>query len=458
MISSRDVASSDDRAAQARAARKRYREMAPVLNEQSLRRFVALEAKALGFGGVSLMSGISGLARSTIYHGLSDIRDNVAVPAGRVRKSGGGRKKKSSRDPTLAADLKRLVEPVTRGDPMQPLLWTTRSLRNLVTELAKEGHKVCPTVVSELLRGIGYSLQANNKTREGGQHIDRDAQFQYINTQATTFLAANEPVISVDTKKKGNAPVQLDPGDRRQQRGHAQRRRHPRNLAGEGTTITNNRVHDDNKLIVGTPCSVNCDDDVGGEGIALVKSVGHVTVSGNRIWGKPCRRSDWGYDGAAFSIYAASNWTISDNVTWNNRNVMETGTDTAKTPCDNNTFVRNVNYAATTVDRTVGMVLRCASNMLVANNTFDGIQYFVFDISHDYGGWGGSIDGLRILNNIISGPAEVYGIDTWPLPTSVVVDYNLINHTGTSQIATVAGKGGTTELRHVPHVDWLRRS
>ena len=117
----------------------------------------------------------------------------MAVPAGRVRKSGGGRKKKSSRDPTLAADLKRLVEPVTRGDPMQPLLWTTRSLRNLVTELAKEGHKVCPTVVSELLRGMGYSLQANNKTREGGQHIDRDAQFQYINTQATTFLAANEP-------------------------------------------------------------------------------------------------------------------------------------------------------------------------------------------------------------------------------------------------------------------------
>src|ERR1700756_4721567 len=190
------------RAAQARAARKRYREMAPVLNEQSRRRFVALEARALGRGGVSLMSGISGLARSTIYHGLSDIPDNVAVPAGRVRKAGGGRTKKSSRDPSLAAALKPLVEPATRGDPMQPLLWATRSLRNLVTELAKEGHKVCPTVVSELLRGMGYSLQANNKTREGGQHIDRDAQFQYINTQATTFLAANEPVISVDTKKK----------------------------------------------------------------------------------------------------------------------------------------------------------------------------------------------------------------------------------------------------------------
>ena len=92
---------------------------------------------------------------------------------------------------------------MTRGDPMQPLLWTTRSLRNLVTgSWRRRGHKVCPTVVGELLRGMGYSLQANSKTREGGQHIDRDAQFQYINTQATAFLAANEPVISVDTKKK----------------------------------------------------------------------------------------------------------------------------------------------------------------------------------------------------------------------------------------------------------------
>lgn len=190
------------RAGQLRAARKRYREMEPVLNEQSLRRFVALEAQALGRGGVSLMARISGLARSTIYHGLSDIRDNVSAPAGRVRKQGGGRKKKSSQDPTLVADLRRLVEPATRGDPMQALLWTTRSLRNLVNGLAEKGHRVCPTVVGDLLRDMGYSLQANSKTREGDQHIDRDAQFEYINRQAKAFLAANEPVISVDTKKK----------------------------------------------------------------------------------------------------------------------------------------------------------------------------------------------------------------------------------------------------------------
>jgi hypothetical protein len=176
--------------------------MAPVLNEQSRRRFVALEARALGRGGVSLMARISGLARSTIYQGLSDIRERVSAPTGRIRKEGGGRKKKVFADPTLVADLKAMVESVTRGDPTQPLLWSSRSLRNLVSELARKGHAVCPTTVGDLLRGMNYSLQANRKTKEGSQHIDRDAQFEYINTQAKAFLAAREPVISVDTKKK----------------------------------------------------------------------------------------------------------------------------------------------------------------------------------------------------------------------------------------------------------------
>ena len=176
--------------------------MAPVLNEQSRRRFVALEAQTLGRGGVSLMARISGLARSTIYQGLSDIRNKVFTSGGRIRKEGGGRKRKAIQDPTLVVDLKNLVEPVTRGDPTQPLLWTSRSLRNLAKELAKKGHKVCPAVVGNLLRDMGYSLQANSKTREGSQHIDCDAQFQYINKRAKAFLAANEPVISVDTKKK----------------------------------------------------------------------------------------------------------------------------------------------------------------------------------------------------------------------------------------------------------------
>jgi hypothetical protein len=176
--------------------------MAPVLDEQSRRRFVALEARALGRGGVTLMARVTGLARRTIYHGLSDIRDDVAAAPGRVRKDGGGRKKKASQDPTLLVDLKHLIEPVTRGDPMRSLLWTCRSLRHLADALAKKRHEVCPTVVGNLLHDMGYSLQANNKTREGSKHIDRDAQFEYINTQAVAFLAADEPVISVDTKKK----------------------------------------------------------------------------------------------------------------------------------------------------------------------------------------------------------------------------------------------------------------
>ena len=168
--------------------------MAPVLDEQSRRRFVALEAQSLGRGGVSLMARITGLARRTIYRGLDDIRNNRSAEPGRVRKKGGGRKKKTLDDPTLLPDL--------RCDPTQPLLWTCRSLRNLARELAIKGHKVSPTVVGNLLRQMGYSLQANRKTKEGEQHIDRDSQFHYINDQAKAFLRAGQPVISVDTKKK----------------------------------------------------------------------------------------------------------------------------------------------------------------------------------------------------------------------------------------------------------------
>lgn len=167
-----------------------------------MRRYVAMEAQAMGHGGVSAMARVSGMARSTIYRGLSDIHAGVIAPPGRVRRPGGGRKRKAVHDPTLLVELKRLVEPATRGDPTRPLLWTSKSLRNLARELARQGHRVCPRVVGELLRQLGYSRQANTKTKEGGQHIDRDAQFHYINAQAEGFLAAQEPVISVDTKKK----------------------------------------------------------------------------------------------------------------------------------------------------------------------------------------------------------------------------------------------------------------
>jgi len=156
----------------------------------------------MGHGGVSAMSRISGLARSTIYRGISEIGAGLSAPAGRIRRPGGGRKRKVVEDPTLLSDLKALVEPSTRGDPTQPLLWTSLSLRKLAGELAGRGHRVSATILGKLLRGLGYSLQANSKVKEGGQHIDRDRQFHYINDRAKTFLAAGEPVISVDTKKK----------------------------------------------------------------------------------------------------------------------------------------------------------------------------------------------------------------------------------------------------------------
>ena len=190
------------RAAQERAIRKRYREVAFVLDEQGRRRFAAAEALALGRGGVSLMAQITGLSRPTIYRGISDIRSKRSAGPGRTRKSGGGRKSKEAEDPTLSTDLKRLIEPMTRGDPMRVLLWTARSLRNLVKELTKLGHQVSPMTVGKLLRGMDYSLQANKKTKEGRQHVDRDAQFQYIDRRARTFLKARQPVVSCDTKKK----------------------------------------------------------------------------------------------------------------------------------------------------------------------------------------------------------------------------------------------------------------
>jgi parallel beta-helix repeat protein len=211
---------------------------------------------------------------------------------------------------------------------------------------------------------------------------------------------------------------------------------------GEGVVVRDNDVHDNDRMMVNTADIRG--DDVGGEGIALVKSTGHVLVSGNRIWGNRAKSYDYGYDGGAFSIYAASNWTITGNTTWDNRNIMETGTDSNKTPCDNNQFTRNLSYGATTVDKTVGMVLRCASNTLVANNTFRGTQDWVFGISHNQGSWGGSVDGLKIVNNVISvSVGKIFGIDT-DLPSSVVIDYNLLQQAGSGYLATFKGVGTLT--------------
>lgn len=186
------------------AIRLRYEALDPILDERGRRRFASAEALAAGRGGVTAVARISGLARSTIDRGLSELRGEAAPAAApdRIRRKGGGRKPLVVKDPTLLADLKELVEPATRGDPMAPLLWTAKSLRNLAAGLGALGHRVCHNVVGDLLRDMGYSLQGNRKTREGTSHPDRDAQFGYINDQVKQALAAGEPAISVDTKKK----------------------------------------------------------------------------------------------------------------------------------------------------------------------------------------------------------------------------------------------------------------
>ena len=167
--------------------------MEPVLNEQSRRRWAATEAKALGRGGVSCVVRVTGLARRTVYRGLDDIRRRHKTGLGRIRKHGGGRKPKIVHDPTLLRDLKTLVEPATRGDPMRSLLWTSRSLRKLSKELANKGHEVSHTVVGELLQQAGYSLQANRKTREGSS--PPSTSFPMISTESGTTLSL-QPAIN----------------------------------------------------------------------------------------------------------------------------------------------------------------------------------------------------------------------------------------------------------------------
>ena len=180
----------------------RYAALAPVLDERALRRFAAAEARAAGHGGVKVVSRITGLARSTIGRGLAELDRLSDGASRRVRRPGGGRKKLTATDPTLLSDLQALVEPTTRGDPEAPLLWTSRSVRNLADALRALGHRVGHNVVANLLRELHYSLQSNSKTKEGAHNPDRDAQFGYINEQMKGALAAGQPAISVDTKKK----------------------------------------------------------------------------------------------------------------------------------------------------------------------------------------------------------------------------------------------------------------
>src|SRR5689334_3416645 len=182
--------------------RQRYEALQSFLDERGRRLWASAEAKAAGFGGIAAVAQVTGLAPSTIGRGLKDLADQSPLPPGRLRRPGAGRKPSVETDPQLRPALEALVEPTARGDPEAPLRWTCKSLRRLADELQAQGHRVSRTLVGSLRDELGFSLQANAKTREGGRHPDRDAQFAFISAHVTRALAAGEPVISVDTKKK----------------------------------------------------------------------------------------------------------------------------------------------------------------------------------------------------------------------------------------------------------------
>lgn len=183
--------------------KEKYESLLPLLGEKETRLVLAADAKSMGRGGLSRVSKISGVSRVTLNAGIKDLSSKAEhISSGRSRRSGGGRKKAVEKDPDLLQAIENIVSPHTLGDPMKPLQWTSKSLRKIAEQAKAQGFDVSHKLVGELLKTLGYSLQSNRKTDEGGTHADRDAQFEYINQIATSFLEAKAPVISVDCKKK----------------------------------------------------------------------------------------------------------------------------------------------------------------------------------------------------------------------------------------------------------------
>ena len=182
--------------------KERFTVLHSLLDERSRRLLAAAESQVIGRGGISVVSRATGVSRQVIRRGMAELKEPAAVMPGHIRCAGGGRKKIVDQDRSLKSDLESLLESTTRGDPEAPLRWTCRSVRNLTAELKRLNHTVSHQVVADLLHELGYSLQANSKTREGSHHPDRNAQFEHLNGKVKWCLARKQPVISVDTKKK----------------------------------------------------------------------------------------------------------------------------------------------------------------------------------------------------------------------------------------------------------------
>jgi hypothetical protein len=189
-----------------RQIQSRYRSLEPLMDERMRRQWAATEAQEYGWGGLSAVSIAIGMSRNTIRKGMEELavrkkRPRAKIDSG-IRKKGGGRKRLTESYPKLAEALERLVDPMSRGDPMSPLRWTCKSTYDLADELTLQGHQISPRTVGTLLKMAGYSLQSNRKTKEGGCHPDRNAQFEHIAKTVRRFQRRGQPVISVDTKKK----------------------------------------------------------------------------------------------------------------------------------------------------------------------------------------------------------------------------------------------------------------
>jgi len=187
--------------ANAAAIKKKLSSILPVLNERQRRLVVGAEALSIGHGGIKLLANITGISSPTIRRGIRELKSDVKN-IDQVRVKGGGRKKTANKYPEIEKLIEEIIEPETRGDPESPLRWTCKSVRNIADVLAKNGYSISHQTVANILHKFEYSLQGNKKTKEGKAHPDRDTQFKYINKTAKSFLANQDPVISVDTKKK----------------------------------------------------------------------------------------------------------------------------------------------------------------------------------------------------------------------------------------------------------------
>ena len=184
-----------------RKVAEKYNNLSKTLNERSRRLWAGNESLSIGYAGIEIVSRATGLSRSTIIKGMKEITDKRELED-RIRDHGGGRKKEVDKNPGIREELIRLIEPSTRGDPQSPLLWESKSLRKLSSELKEKGYDVSHVLVEKLLHDMKYNLKSNRKMNEGKSHADRNLQFEHINSRAIKFMKESQPVISIDTKKK----------------------------------------------------------------------------------------------------------------------------------------------------------------------------------------------------------------------------------------------------------------